>query len=69
MSLFHVEVQEVIYRTYAVDADDKKAARADSAPSSHREIGFHLVSNLVTTVHLVDDACVERGCYKQDEEE
>lgn len=70
MTLFHTEVQEVFYRTYAVEADDANEARANAVDGTvDSAVGFHLVSNLVTNVHPVDDKCVARGCYKEDEEE
>ena len=65
MSLFHVELQEVIYRTYAVEAEDKAAARQLAVDGTVDEaVGHQVVSLLVTTAHLVEDACTGRDCYK-----
>ncbi len=65
MTLFHVEMQEVIYRTYAVEAADKAAARQLAVELKLDEpVGRHLQSLLPTTTHLVEDACAKRDCYK-----
>ncbi len=65
-TLFHVEMQEVIYRTYSVEAEDKAAARQLAVDGKVDEaVGRHLQSLLPTTVHQVEDACAKRDCYKQ----
>ncbi len=65
MTLFHVEVQEVVYRTYAVEAEDKKAAVLAAPDVPDVEVGHRLVSILPTNTHEVSDACAKRDCYKQ----
>lgn len=66
MTLFHVEMQEVIYRTYSVEATDKAAARVLAQDGNVDEaVGRHLQSLLVTTVHPVEDACAKRDCYER----
>lgn len=70
MSLFHVEMQEVVYRTYSVEAEDKHAARQLAKDGTLDEsVGCHPQSLLVTTVHLVEDACAKRTCYEQPNDE
>ncbi len=70
MTLFHVEMQEVVYRTYSVEAKDKNAARKLAADGKVDEpIGCQLQSLLPTTTHQVEDTCVAAGCYKQPDDE
>lgn len=70
MSLFHVEMQEVVYRTYAVVAEDKAAARQLAVDGTVDEaVGYQVQSVLPTTTHLVEDACVKLGCYKQPDDD
>ncbi len=70
MTLFHVEMQEVVYRTYSVEAEDKAAARKLAQDGTLDEsIGCHPQSLLVTTVHSAEDACAKRDCYKQPDDE
>ena len=68
MSLFHVEMQEVIYRTYAVEALSSSAAKQLAKDGTVDEaVGLKLQSSLVTTAHVVEDVCVKHGCYEQPE--
>ncbi len=68
MTLFHVEMQEVIYRTYSVEAEDGRAARQLALDGTVDEaVGCHPQSLLVTTVHEAEDACAKRDCYEQPE--
>lgn len=71
MTLFHVEMQEVIYRTYSVEAKDKHDARQLAIDGTLDEaVGCHPQSLLVTTTHPVEDACADRrGCYEQPNDE
>ncbi len=70
MTLFHVEMQEVIYRTYSVEAATKEGVRyLAKAGKLDEAIGCHPQSLLVTTVHEVEDACSKRDCYEQPDDE
>lgn len=69
-TLFHVEEQEVIYWTSAIDAANKEDARTLVVENRGGDIiGRKLVSRLVPTVHPVTDKCTERGCYQRTSEE
>ena len=67
---FHVEEQEVIYWTSAIDAFDKDEAHTLVVEKKQGEIvGREFVSRLVTNVHPVTDKRTERGCYQKPSEE
>ena len=67
---FHVEEQEVIYYTSAIDASDTDAARILVVEAKSGEVvGHQLVSRLVTNIHPVTDKCGEHGCYGKSSEE
>lgn len=69
-TLFHVEVQEVFYWTYAIDAARKDLARTLVMEKKRGEVvGRKLVSRLMTNVHPVTDNCTEIGCYQRPSEE
>ncbi len=62
-TIFHVEEQEVIYWTRAIDASDKDAARVLVIEEGHGEVvGRRMVSRLVTNIHPLTDACDKLGC-------
>ncbi len=70
-TLFHVEMQEVIYWTYAIDAASSKDIARTLVDDKKRGevVGQKLVSRLVTNVHPVTDRCTEQGCYQHSFEE
>jgi hypothetical protein len=69
-TLFHVEEQEVYYRTYAIDAANKDLARKLVDEKKQGEVvGDALVDRRVTNVHPVTDECAARGCHRRPSEE
>lgn len=64
-TLWHVEEQEVYYRTYAVDSARKDIARKLVEEKNQGEVvGRKLVDKRVTNVHPVTDRCADQGCYQ-----
>jgi hypothetical protein len=69
-TLFHVEEQEVFYRTYVIDAANKDLARKLVDEKKQGEVvGCKLADRRVTNVHPVTDECAGRGCHQQPSEE
>lgn len=71
LQLYHIEEQEVLYWRTAVQARnaDDACAAITGGTGDGEVIGKTVADRRISNVHLVTDACVERGCYDFDHEE
>jgi hypothetical protein len=65
LKLFHVEIQQVLYWTYAIEADTKEVAEAmlREGYGDREVVGRRTVHIKVTQSHVPAESCIQKQCY------